>query len=119
MYTEYPIVFRAYMCEEMYLHFHLAEVRRISAHHRNVNVELPGPYSHTEAVRLEPNPAYETVPFTTANDPHAQYEEVRGGVACCGHVSMVENPAYQSLNATCTTKTKDSCTYQNVQIASF
>ena len=110
------------MCEEMYLHFHLAgEVRRISAHHCNVNVELTGPHSDTEAVRLEPNPAYETVPSTSPNDP--LYDECRGGVTRSGNV--VENPAYQSLNAICTSKTeegpkmKDGPIYQNIRVVSF
>ena len=104
--------------EEMYLHFHLAgEVSRISAHRRNVNVEFPGSYFHTEAVRLEPNPAYETVPSTFVNDP--QYEECREGVTRCGYVSIVENPAYQPLNAICTPKMKDGPIYQNFWVASF
>ena len=106
----------------MYLYFHLAgQVRRISAHYCNVNVELTGPHSDTEAVRLEPNPAYEAVPATFPNDP--LYEECRGGVTRSGNV--VENPAYQSLNAICTSKTKeepkmkDGPIYQNVRVASF
>ena len=82
------------MCEEMYLHFHLVgEVSRTSAHHRTVNVELPAPHSHTEALRLA-NPAFEAeVPSTSANDP--QYEEGREGVTRSGDVAMEKNPAYQ------------------------
>ncbi len=100
----------------MYLHFHLAgEVSRISAHRLNVNEELTGPHSHAEAVRLEPNPAYvAVVPSTSGNDP--QYEECSGGVTRGGNV--VENPAYQPLNATFTAKTEEGPAYQNVRVAS-
>ena len=43
-----------------------------------VNIELTGPHSHFEEVKLESNPAYETVPNSTStNDP--QYEEIGGG----------------------------------------
>ena len=80
-------------------------------------MELTGPHSDTEEVKLEPNPAYETVPKSTStNDP--QYEEIGRGVAKSGDVAMEENPAYQPLDATCTAKTKDGPTYQNVQVAS-
>ena len=85
-------------------------VRRVSTNYDTVTVELTGPHSHFEEVKLEPNPAYETVPKSTStNDP--QYEEIRGGVTKGGDIAMEENPAYQPLNA--------GPTYQNVQVASF
>ena len=108
--------------EEMYsIHisfYLLAEyVRRISTNYDTVNVELTGPHSHFEEVRLEPNSAYETVPNSTfTNDP--QYEEIGGGVTKSGDVAMEENPAYQPLNVTSTAKTKEGPTYQNVRVAS-
>ena len=93
-------------------------VRRVSTNYDTVNVELTGPHSHFEEVKLEPNPAYETVPNSTSTDD-PQYEEIRGSVTKSGDVAMEENPAYQPLNATCTAKTKEGPTYQNVRVASF
>ena len=93
-------------------------VRRVSTIYDTVDVELTGPHSHFEEVKLEPNPAYETVPNSTSTDDH-QYEEIGGGVTNSRDVAMEENPAYQPLNAICTPKTKEGPTYQNVQVASF
>ena len=64
-------------------------------------MELKGPHSHFEEVKLESNPAYEMVlKPTPTNEP--QYEECGGGVT--NHVAMEENPAYQSVD----TKPKES-----------
>ena len=73
----------------------------------NVNMELKGPHSHFEEVKLESNPAYETVlKPTPTNEP--QYEECSGGVTNHGDVAMEENPAYQSVDAASNTKPKES-----------
>ena len=75
-------------------------------------MELKGPHSHSEEVKLEPNPAYETVLKPTSTiEP--QYEECGGGVTNSGAVAMEENPAYQSLDAACSTKLEGP-SYQNV-----
>ena len=75
------------------------------------NMELTGPHSHFEEVKLESNPAHETVlKPTSTNEP--QYEEHGGGVTNSGDVAMEENPAYQS----CTTKLEGP-SYQNVVTA--
>ena len=81
----------------------------------NVSMELKGPHSHSEEVKLESNPAYETVlKPTSTNEP--QYEECGGGVTNSGDIAMEENPAYQSLDAACTTKLEGP-SYQNVVTA--
>ena len=78
-------------------------------------MELTGPHSHFEEVKLESNPAHETVlKPTSTNEP--QYEECGGGVTNSGDVAMEENPAHQSLDAACTTKL-EGLTYQNVVTA--
>ena len=76
------------------------------------NVKLKGPHSHFEEVKLESNPAYETVLKPTSTN-ELQYEECEGGVTNTGAVAMEENPAYQSLDAVCTTKLEGP-SYQNV-----
>ena len=91
-------------------------VRRVSSNYDNV--EFTGPHSHFEEVKLEPNPAYETVPNSASTDD-PQYEEIGEDVTNSGDVAMEENPAYQPLNATCTAKTKERPTYQNVRVASL
>ena len=97
-------------CLHISFYFLAGYVRRVSTNYDTVNVELTGSHSHFEEVKLEPNPAYETVPKSTStNDP--QYEEIRGGVTKGGDVAMEENPAYQPLNA--------GPTYRNVRVASF
>ena len=79
--------------------------------YENADVELKGPHSHSEEVKLEPNPAYEMVlKPTSTNEP--QYEECGGGVTSVS-VAMEANPAYQSVDAACTTKTEEP-TYLNV-----
>ena len=81
----------------------------------NYNMELTGPHSHFEEVKLESNPAHETVlKPTSTNEP--QYEECGGGVTNSGDVALEENPAYQSLDAACTTKLEGP-SYQNVVTA--
>ena len=78
-------------------------------------MELAGPHSHFEEVKLESNPAHETVlKSISTNEP--QYEERGGGVTNSGAVAMEENPAYQSLDAACTTKLEGP-SYQNVVTA--
>ena len=75
------------------------------------NVELKGPHSHSEDVKLEPNPAYEMVlKPTSTNEP--QYEECGGGMTSVS-VAMEANPAYQLADAACPTKTEE-ITYLNV-----
>ena len=86
--------------------------RSDSTYYDSVNMELKGPHSHFEEVKLESNPAYEAVSKpTSTNEP--QYEECGGGVTNSGGVAMEENPAYQSLDAACTTKLEGP-SYQNV-----
>ena len=69
------------------------------------NVELKGPHSHSEEVKLEPNPAYEMVlKPTSTNEP--QYEECGGGVTSVS-VAMEVNPAYQSVGAECPIKSEE------------
>ena len=109
--------------EEMYsihisFYFLVEYVRRASTNYDTVTVELTGPHSHFEEVKLEANPAYETVPNSTSTDD-PQYEEIGGCVTMSEDVAMEENPAYQPLNATCTAKTREGPTYQNVRVASF
>ena len=66
-----------------------------------VNVELKCPHSHSEDVKLEPNPAYEMVlKPTSTNEP--QYEECGGGMT-----SVSVNPAYQSVDAACPIKSEE------------
>ena len=72
-------------------------------YYENVNMELKGPHSHFEEVKLESNPAYEMVSKPTSAD-EPQYEECGGGVTNHGNVAMEENPAYQSVD----TKPKES-----------
>ena len=86
--------------------------RSDSTYYDNINMELKGPHSHFEEVKLESTPAYETMlkPIST-NEP--QYEECGGGVTNSWDVAMEENPAYQSLDAACTTKLEGP-SYQNV-----
>ena len=81
-------------------------------YYENANLELKSPHSHFEEAKLESNPAYEMVlKPTSSNEP--QYEECGGGVTKSGDVAMEENPAYQSVDAACNTKPKESA-YQNV-----
>ena len=69
------------------------------------NVELKGPHSHSEDVKLEPNPAYEMVLKPTfTNEP--QYEECGEGVTSVS-VAMEVNPAYQSVDAECPIKSEE------------
>ena len=66
-------------------------------YYENVNMELKDPHSHFEEVKLESNPAYETVlKPTSTNEP--QYEECGGGVTNSREIAMEENPTYQSVS---------------------
>ena len=85
---------------------------RSDSTYENVDVELKGPHSHSEEVKLEPNPAYEMVlKPTSTNEP--QYEECGGGVTNSRSVAMEANPAYQSVDAACPIKSEEP-TYLNV-----
>ena len=77
----------------------LAGSGRGDSTYENGDVELKDPHSHSEEVKLEPNPAYEMVSKpTSTNEP--QYEECGGGVTSVS-VAMEVNPAHQSVDAVC------------------
>ena len=61
-------------------------------------MELKGVHSHSDDVKLEPNPAYGEVSPSKAPTEPQPYEEfvAIGGVTSGGDVTMEENPAYQS-----------------------
>ena len=67
----------------------------ISAYN-TVSVELTGHHSQSENVKLEPNPAYIEALKPAATD-ELQYEELKEGVTS-SDVTMIENPAYQSVD---------------------
>ena len=80
--------------------------------YENVNMELKDPHFQFEEVKLETNPAYETVTKPKSTN-ESQYEECGGGVTSIGAVAMEENPAYQPVEAACIAKPEESV-YQNV-----
>ena len=75
-------------------------------------MELKNPHFQFEEVKLETNPAYETVTKPKSTN-ESQYEECGGGVTSIGAVAMEENPAYQPVEAACIAKPEESV-YQNV-----
>ena len=64
--------------------------------YNTVSVELTGHHSQSDNVKLEPNPAYVEALKPAATD-ELQYEELKEGVTS-SDVTMIENPAYQSVD---------------------